>query len=62
MPDKTILLVEDNPADVTLTLRAMKRANIATNIAGPGRRSLNMYLTSSLRRALLSYPRSDAVV
>ena len=32
MPDKTILLVEDNPADVTLTLRAIKRANIANNL------------------------------
>ena len=32
MPEKTILLVEDNPADVTLTLRAMKRANIANEL------------------------------
>jgi CheY-like chemotaxis protein len=32
MPDKTILLVEDNPADVTLTLRAMKKSNIANQL------------------------------
>ena len=32
MSEKMILLVEDNPADVTLTLRAMKRANIANEL------------------------------
>lgn len=32
MPEKTILLVEDNPADVTLTIRALKRANIANQL------------------------------
>jgi two-component system response regulator len=32
MPEKTILLVEDNPADVTLTIRALKRANIANEL------------------------------
>lgn len=32
MPERTILLVEDNPADVTLTLRALKKANIANEI------------------------------
>ena len=32
MPEKIILLVEDNPADVTLTIRAMKRANIANEM------------------------------
>ena len=32
MPEKTILLVEDNPADVTLTLRALKKANIANEV------------------------------
>ena len=32
MLEKTILLVEDNPADVTLTIRAMKRANIANEM------------------------------
>ena len=32
MPERSILLVEDNPADVTLTLRALKRANIANDL------------------------------
>jgi CheY-like chemotaxis protein len=32
MPEKMILLVEDNAADVTLTIRAIKRANIANEI------------------------------
>lgn len=32
MADKIILLVEDNPADVTLTIRALKRANIANEL------------------------------
>ncbi len=32
MPERTILLVEDNPADVTLTIRALKRANIANEL------------------------------
>ncbi len=32
MSEKTILLVEDNPADVTLTLRALKKANIANEL------------------------------
>ena len=32
MPDRSILLVEDNPADVTLTLRALKRSNIANQL------------------------------
>ncbi len=32
MPERTILLVEDNTADVTLTLRALKRANIANEL------------------------------
>jgi two-component system response regulator len=30
--DETILLVEDNPADEALTLRALKKANIANNV------------------------------
>jgi two-component system, response regulator len=30
--DDTILLVEDNPADEALTLRALKKANIANNV------------------------------
>lgn len=32
MPERNILLVEDNPADVTLTIRALKRANIANEL------------------------------
>jgi len=32
MCDKTILLVEDNPADEALTLRALKKANIANQV------------------------------
>ena len=32
MADRTIMLVEDNPADVTLTLRALKRSNIANDL------------------------------
>jgi two-component system response regulator len=30
--DKTILLVEDNPADEALTLRALRKANIANEV------------------------------
>ena len=32
MPGKTILLVEDNPDDVALTLRAFKKNNIANDV------------------------------
>jgi len=32
MNDDTILLVEDNPADEALTLRALKKANIANTV------------------------------
>ena len=32
MPDKTILLVEDNPDDVTLTLRALKKNNLMNEV------------------------------
>jgi CheY-like chemotaxis protein len=32
MNDRTILLVEDNPADEALTLRALKKANIANKV------------------------------
>ncbi len=32
MSDDTILLVEDNPADEALTLRALKKANIVNNV------------------------------
>ena len=34
MEDKTILLVEDNPDDVDLTLRALKKNNIKNEFAG----------------------------
>lgn len=33
MKEKTILLVEDNPDDVQLTLRALKKNNIANEVA-----------------------------
>jgi two-component system response regulator len=32
IPEKTILLVEDNPADEALTLRALKKANIVNPV------------------------------
>jgi len=32
MSDKTILLVEDNPDDLTLTLRALKKNNIGNDV------------------------------
>lgn len=32
MKEKTILLVEDNPDDVTLTLRALKKNNISNDV------------------------------
>jgi two-component system, response regulator len=32
IPEDTILLVEDNPGDEALTLRALKKANIANNV------------------------------
>src|SRR3989475_10356028 len=32
MMEKTILLVEDNPNDEELTLRALRKANIANNV------------------------------
>jgi two-component system, response regulator len=46
--EDTILLVEDNPADEALTLRALKKANIANNVvvARDGAEAVD-YLTSS---------------
>ncbi len=32
MSDKTILLVEDNPDDVTLTLRALQKSRVPNNV------------------------------
>ena len=32
IPEKTILLIEDNPADEALTLRALKKANIVNPV------------------------------
>ena len=43
MNSKTILLVEDNPQDEMLTLRALRRANLANqvDVARDGRQALN---------------------
>jgi two-component system response regulator len=43
MNNKTILLVEDNPDDVTLTLRALKQNDISNNVvvAGDGAEALD---------------------
>ena len=35
MEGKVILLVEDNPRDEALTLRALKKSNIANNTQAP---------------------------
>jgi two-component system, response regulator len=44
MDELEILLVEDNPADAELTLRALKKNNIANNITvvGDGEAALNL--------------------
>jgi two-component system response regulator len=43
MKDKTILLVEDNPDDVELTMRSLRKHNILNEvvIAGDGQQALN---------------------
>ncbi|HWQ21274.1 MAG TPA: response regulator [Clostridia bacterium] len=48
MSGKIILLVEDNPDDVALTLRALKKNNIANDVvvAGDGEEALE-YLTAT---------------
>ncbi|MHB8106306.1 MAG: response regulator [Candidatus Cryosericum sp.] len=52
MSGKIILLVEDNPDDVALTLRALKKNNIANDVvvAGDGEEALE-YLTATGRYA-----------
>lgn len=49
MTDRAILLVEDNPDDVTLTLRALKRNNILNEIvvAHDGAEALDLIFTGS---------------
>jgi two-component system response regulator len=49
MNDGLILLVEDNPDDVTLTLRALKRNNIQNKVkvAADGEEALEFLLPSS---------------
>ena len=49
MTGKAILLVEDNPDDVTLTLRALKRNNILNEIvvAHDGAEALDLIFTGS---------------
>jgi two-component system, response regulator len=44
MKPRSILLVEDNPDDVALTLRALKKANIANQVvvAGDGAEALEL--------------------
>lgn len=46
MPEKYILLIEDNPADVKLTLRAFKKSNILNEVvvAEDGARALEILL------------------
>jgi two-component system, response regulator len=50
MTDDTILLVEDNPADEALTLRALKKANIANNVivARDGAEAIEYLIPSDL--------------
>jgi two-component system response regulator len=50
-----ILLVEDNPDDVTLTLRALSRNNIGNEVvvAGDGEEALRLLFENGLRPALV---------
>ena len=54
MNNKQILLVEDNPDDVTFTLRAFRQNNIGNEIivASDGEQALQVLLPSSAARAL----------
>jgi two-component system response regulator len=58
MRDDTILLVEDNPADEALTLRALKKANIANNVivARDGAEALDYLLPDGARGAAQKLP------
>lgn len=55
MNDGTILLVEDNPDDVTLTLRALSRNNISNEVvvASDGQEALRLVHDEGLRPALI---------
>jgi CheY-like chemotaxis protein len=52
MPEKLIMLVEDNPDDEELTLRALKRAKIANEIvvARDGAEALDFFLGTGIHQ------------
>jgi two-component system response regulator len=52
--DKTILLVEDNPADEALTLRALRKANIANEVvvARDGVEAIEMLFSGDVPRTI----------
>jgi two-component system response regulator len=56
--DKTILLVEDNPADEALTLRALRAANIANRVvvARDGAEALDRLFNAELHVGLPMLP------
>ncbi|MBI4667383.1 MAG: response regulator [Nitrospinae bacterium] len=67
MLSKTIFLVEDNPDDVALTLRAFKQANISNNIsiARNGEEALDMLFAMEKLPAVvlldLNLPKMDGL-